>query len=236
MGGLAQIVRGTGARSAPAASLSRSRHTGRQRSAGVVRHQGPRGAGDVSGRGSVGGRAVPADEQGAGSSAGAAGGRGRFHRAGAWICLAATQRCADAAAPLRVPAPQGRDPAAETFFDLKVSREELRLDRTALEGLLAAAADSGLSTDALETIASVQRSSALTQALRELSEKQATLRALRYRYTTGLPLVKRAMADISTLQRQTIPTMTRALIAQLAVREAALARRVDSAAGGLRRI
>src|SRR5947208_3160598 len=141
-----------------------------------------------------------------------------------------------AAAPLRVPAPQGRDPAAETFFDLKVSREELRLDRTALEGLLAAAADSGLSTDALETIASVQRSSALTQALRELSEKQATLRALRYRYTTGLPLVKRAMADISTLQRQTIPTMTRALIAQLAVREAALARRVDSAAGGLRRI
>ena len=129
-----------------------------------------------------------------------------------------------------------RDPAAANFFDMRVSREDLRVDRVALERVLAEGADSGVSTDALETIASVQHSSALTQALRELTEKQATLRALRYRYTEGHLPVRRLAADVTVLQRQTIPGMVRALIAQLAVREAGLARRVDSAAGGLRQI
>ncbi len=138
------------------------------------------------------------------------------------------------AAPLS--APQGRDPTAANFFDMRVSREELRWDRTALQKVLTEGADSGLSTDALETIASVQHSSALSQALRELTEQQATLRALRYRYTDKHLPVRRLAADITALQRQTIPTMVRQLIAQLAVREAALARRVDSAAGGLRQI
>jgi tyrosine-protein kinase Etk/Wzc len=119
---------------------------------------------------------------------------------------------------------------------MRVSREELRWDRTALQRVLAEAGDSGLSTDALETIASVQHSSALTEALRELTEKQATLRALQYRYTDKHLPVRRLAADITTLQRQTVPTMLRQLIAQLTVREAALGRRVDSAAGGLRQV
>jgi tyrosine-protein kinase Etk/Wzc len=140
------------------------------------------------------------------------------------------------AGPLFASPAQGRDPAAASFFDMRVSREELRLDRVALERVLREGADSGLSTDALETIASVQQSSALTQALRELTEKQATLRALRYRYTDGHLPVRRLAADITALQRQTIPAMVRALIAQLAVREAGVARRVDSAAGGLRQM
>jgi len=136
---------------------------------------------------------------------------------------------------LASPAP-GRDPVAATFVDMRVIREELRVDRVALERVLREGADSGLSADALETIASVQQSSALTQALRELTEKQATLRALRYRYTDGHLPVRRLAADITALQRQAIPAMVRALIAQLAVREAGLARRVDSAASGLRQI
>ena len=139
-------------------------------------------------------------------------------------------------APLLVPAPQGRDPAAANFFEMKVSSEELRIDRTALERVVTEAADSGLSTDALEMIPAVQQSSALKQAIAELTEKQATLRALGYRYTAGLPPVKRLTAEISQLQRRTLPTMVRALIAQLAAREAAVAQRIDSAAGGLRQI
>jgi len=130
----------------------------------------------------------------------------------------------------------GRDPAGATFFDMRVSREELRVDRVALERVLAEGADSGVSTDALETIASVQRSSALTQALRELTDKQAALRALRYRYTDGYLPVRRLADDITKLRRQSIPALTRALLAQLAVREAGLGRRVDSVAGGLRQI
>src|SRR5205823_2925397 len=137
-------------------------------------------------------------------------------------------------APLLVPAPQGRDPAAANFFEMKVSSEELRIDRTALARVLAEGADSGPSTDALEMIPSVQQSSVLTQALGELTEKQATLRALGYRYTAGLPQVKRLAVEITQLERQTIPTMVRALIAQLGAREAAVTQRIDSAAGGLR--
>ncbi len=140
------------------------------------------------------------------------------------------------AAPLMSGAAAGRDPTFGSFFDMKVSREQVRLDRVALERVLAQQADSGLSTDALETIPSVQHSSALTQTLKELTEKQAELRALRYRYTEDHPPVRRLAADIATLERQGIPTMVRGLIAQLAAREAELGRRVDSAAGGLRQI
>src|SRR2546430_6489730 len=93
-----------------------------------------------------------------------------------------------------------------------------------------------MSTDALEMIPAVQQSSALKQAIAELTEKQATLRALGSGYTAGLPPVKRLTAEISQLQRRTLPTMVRALIAQLAAREAAVAQRIDSAAGGLRQI
>jgi len=143
---------------------------------------------------------------------------------------------AGSAAPLGAASVPGRDPTAASFFDMRVSREELRWDRAALERVLAEAGDSGLSTDALETIASVQHSSALTEALRELTEKQATLRALRYRYTDKHLPVRRLAADIALLQRQTVPTMVRQLIAQLAVREADLGKRVDSTAGGLRQV
>src|SRR2546430_14109128 len=93
-----------------------------------------------------------------------------------------------------------------------------------------------MSTDALEMIPAVQQSSALKQAIAELTEKQATLRALGYRYTAGLPPVKRLTAEISQLQRRTLPTMVRALIAPLAGREAAVAQRVDFAAGRLRQM
>ena len=130
----------------------------------------------------------------------------------------------------------GRDPASAEFFDMKVSREQLRRDRLALERVVAQMPDSGVSVDALETSAAVQHSSALMQGLRELTEKQAMLRALRYRYTEQHPPVRRLAAEIATLERHTIPALVRGLIAQLAAREAELSRNVDAVAGGLRQI
>jgi tyrosine-protein kinase Etk/Wzc len=129
-----------------------------------------------------------------------------------------------------------RDPAFANFFDMKATREQLRRDRLELDRVLAQAADMGLATDALETIGSVQRSSALVQALRELTEKQAELRALRSRYSDEHVPVRRIAADIATLERRTIPLLVQGLIAQLAARDAEQGRRVDSVAGGLRRI
>ncbi|HEU5262520.1 MAG TPA: polysaccharide biosynthesis tyrosine autokinase [Gemmatimonadales bacterium] len=130
----------------------------------------------------------------------------------------------------------GRDPASSEFFDMKVSREQLRRDRRALERVLAQMPDSGVSVDALETSPAVQHSSALMQGLKELTEKQAMLRALRYRYTEQHPPVRRLAGEIATLERHTIPALVRGLIAQLTAREAELSRNVDSVAGGLRQI
>jgi tyrosine-protein kinase Etk/Wzc len=139
-------------------------------------------------------------------------------------------------APVFTGGASARDPAYANFFELKASREQIRRDRIELNRVLAQAADTGLATDALETIGSVQHSSALVQALRELTNKQAELRALRSRYSDEHVPVRRIAADIATLERRTIPLLVQGLIAQLAAREAEQGRQVDSVAGGLRRI
>jgi len=76
----------------------------------------------------------------------------------------------------------------------------------------------------------------LSQALKELTTKQAELRALRYRYADLYPPVQRLAEQIATLQRQAIPTLTRALVSELAAREAEFGRRVAADSRNLREI
>src|SRR3989475_811945 len=121
-----------------------------------------------------------------------------------------------------------RDPVFTSFFDTQIEREQARRDREALEQLLAQARDSGISADALGAIGSVQRSAELSQALKELTAKQGDLRTLKYRYSDAYPPVQRLAGEIGTLERQTIPALTRALASELAAREADLTRRVDT--------
>ena len=128
------------------------------------------------------------------------------------------------------------DPLFTSFFDMQLEREQARRDRDVLERLLAQAGDSGLSADALGVVGSVQRSAELSQALKELTTKQAELRALRYRYADLYPPVQRLAEQIATLQRQAIPTLTRALVSELAAREAEFGRRVAADSRNLREI
>ena len=130
----------------------------------------------------------------------------------------------------------GRDPVFTSFFNTQLERAQARGDRETLERLLAQAADSGLSADALGVIGSVQRSPELSQALKELTGKQADLRALTYRYSDAYPPVQRLMGEIATLERQTIPTLARALVDQLAARETELGQRIDADSRNLRQI
>lgn len=129
-----------------------------------------------------------------------------------------------------------RDPVFATFFDTQLEREQARRDREALQRLLDQVGDSGLSGDALAVVGSVQRSAEFSEALKELTTKQAELRALRYRYSDEYPPVQRVTGDIATLERQTIPTLARALIGELAARERELGRRVDADSRNLRQI
>jgi len=88
----------------------------------------------------------------------------------------------------------------------------------------------------LTAIGSVQRAPELSNALKELSDKQAQLRAYRYHYSEAYPPLQRLVAEIAELQQRTIPTLARALASQLAVRESELGRQVDAASSGLRQI
>ena len=130
-----------------------------------------------------------------------------------------------------------RDPIRTSFFDMAVERDQLRRDGAAIDRLLAqGGGGDGLPTEALSAIGSVQHAPELSNALKELSDKQAQLRTYRYHYSEAYPPVQRLAREISELQQRTIPTLARALSAQLATRESELGRQVGAASRDLRQI
>jgi hypothetical protein len=80
------------------------------------------------------------------------------------------------------------------FFNLTLERDQLHRDRAAIERVLAQMNDSSGSAEGLTFIGAVQRSADLSQALRELTVKQAERRALRY-YTDDHPAVQLATGE-----------------------------------------
>jgi capsular exopolysaccharide synthesis family protein len=137
----------------------------------------------------------------------------------------------------RKAAAESRDPTRTSFFDMAVERDQLRRDRDAIDRLLAeGGGGDGLPTEALSAIGSVQHAPELSNALKELSDKQAQLRTYRYHYSEAYPPLQRLAKEISELQQRTIPTLARALSTQLAARESELGRQVDAASHDLRQI
>src|SRR2546421_772650 len=127
----------------------------------------------------------------------------------------------------------GGDPVFERSFDTKLALDSVQRDRQALERALAQKGDSGPPVEALQAIGAVQKSAELSLALQELTTKQATLRALRYRYTEASEPVQRVRGEVQALLQNTIPTLARGLDADLAAREQQLGRRADAAFGYL---
>lgn len=129
-----------------------------------------------------------------------------------------------------------RDPMFAGLLDMKVSFEQVRQDRVAIERVLGQAVDSGLAIDALTLVGSVQRSTELSQALHDLTAKQGDLRTMRAHYTDENAAVRRLAGEVAELERQTIPALARSLAEELRVREGELSQRVDAASAGLREI
>jgi len=117
------------------------------------------------------------------------------------------------------------DPSANQFFNQQVNLEQLQEDQKVIQRALQQA-DSGLNAEDLENVPSVQRSTELIAALRELTSREADLRTLRYRYTDEQPSVKRLIGEIDDLKKRTIPQLANALNAQLNVQINDLQRRV----------
>jgi capsular exopolysaccharide synthesis family protein len=129
-----------------------------------------------------------------------------------------------------------RDPSANAFFNARVTLDQVEQDRQVIQRVLSQAADSGLHADELENVPAVQRSSTLTAALRELTSKQADLRALRYRYTDEQPSVRRLTGEIAELERRTIPQLAQALDAELSARANDLRRQIAVGSSSLQTI
>ncbi len=101
------------------------------------------------------------------------------------------------------------------FFNRKIEVEELRRDRTALQGVVARMGTPGFSMDAFQTIPAVRNAPDLNRALEELSSADAEIRALRFRYTDEHKPVRDLQDRINTLRTQTIPMYANGLIQQM---------------------
>jgi len=108
------------------------------------------------------------------------------------------------------------NPARTAFFQLRVDREGFDRDRQAIARALSAASDTSRSIAvSLGTIGAVRESKELSALLQTVTEKQASLQQLRVAFAPGHPRVKSLEAEIATIERQTIPSQARSLMADL---------------------
>jgi uncharacterized protein involved in exopolysaccharide biosynthesis len=128
-----------------------------------------------------------------------------------------------------------RAEAMNSFFSLRIQRDDIRRDRAAIERVLAQQGPE-VSIDALNIVEPVQQSPELSQALQELTSKRADVRALLQRFTDDHPQVVRAREDVLNLQGVVIPRLARNLVNELENQAEVLDGMVDSAAGELQEI
>lgn len=129
-----------------------------------------------------------------------------------------------------------RDPVFDSFFELRVQREQLRNDREAVERIAATPVPTAGQLAALAVIPSVQESGPLLQVLQDRDTKRAELRALELRYTDQHRQVARLRTELESLERDAIPGLVGALHQQLVDRETDLDGRLVSVSGELREI
>jgi polysaccharide biosynthesis transport protein len=120
--------------------------------------------------------------------------------------------------------------AMNEFAQMRVDYDRTRRDREALEALLSGPAGRRLTPEALLSIPGIVTGSPnLNSALQTVTEKEATARTLRERYTDKHPLVADVDAQLTTLETQTIPGIARQSLEQLKARERELDRRIQNA-------
>jgi polysaccharide biosynthesis transport protein len=129
-----------------------------------------------------------------------------------------------------------RSPVFDSFFELRVTREEQRQERQTIERILEQFEQERIALDALAAIPAVRGSAEIMRALDERTTKRADLRMLELRYTDENPQVRRMRDEIFVLERRTIPELARDLLSQLRMQETELDDRVLAASEELRRI
>ncbi|HXD24205.1 MAG TPA: polysaccharide biosynthesis tyrosine autokinase [Gemmatimonadaceae bacterium] len=128
------------------------------------------------------------------------------------------------------------DPVTAGYFDAQRQLTQVRHERTELQRFAAGKGNADLMVSELEQFPSVQKSSELTGALKDLGAKQAELRALLYRYSDAYPAVQHLQGVIADIETNTIPPMINGLVADLERKEADLAGTTSKSAADLRAI
>jgi polysaccharide biosynthesis transport protein len=129
---------------------------------------------------------------------------------------------------------QTQAPVLSNFFTMRIDLDNLRQDAQAISRALKQASDT-IPIEALSAVGAVQTSE-LMVALRELTDKRAELRSMRYRYTSEHPPLRQLAAAIDTIEKRTIPSLSGLLLSELAARETDLSGRIASASRELQQI
>jgi capsular exopolysaccharide synthesis family protein len=122
------------------------------------------------------------------------------------------------------------------FLNKRVQRDAYTQDRRRLEALLAEIPEQGVRVEAFEVIPAVQNATEFKQALGALVENRATLRTLLQDYKDAYLPVQELRDNIEQSEQRDIPTLTRALIAQLRSQEQQLGSLLDARADELQQI
>ena len=128
------------------------------------------------------------------------------------------------------------DPVATGYFDTQRELGGVRSERATLQRYATGNAKPETMVEELERLPSVEKSSELSAALKELGTKEADLRALRYRYSDAHPAVQKLQDDINQLAHNTIPPMVSALASSLGGRESELSGNAARTANDLKQM
>jgi polysaccharide biosynthesis transport protein len=132
---------------------------------------------------------------------------------------------------------QTQNPSYQNFFNLRVEQEDVRRDEQAIQRAMERSREQGrLATEALEVIPSVRQSSDLMSALSLVTEKRASLRALRLRYTDEHPEVRELNEDLRQLEQETVPAMVASVLDEVRGRQGEIDRFLGQATQELQQI
>jgi capsular exopolysaccharide synthesis family protein len=122
------------------------------------------------------------------------------------------------------------------YDGLQARREAAWRERTALERVITAPADSIAGNSELDAIAAANPNSELDAVLKEIAAKRSELRTLRMRYSDRHPLVQQAIADITTLEQTALMPQVLHMLGDVRRDEAALTGQLDTMTTALRSI
>jgi succinoglycan biosynthesis transport protein ExoP len=122
------------------------------------------------------------------------------------------------------------------YFSQKVQADALKRDRENIERVLRESKSGDVPIDAFQAIPSVRSAPDFTRALNELADAEASIRALRFKYTDAYQPVKVLDDRITTLKTQIIPAYANTVISALRAQQADLENRIGAQSHELQQI